>query len=83
MSFPSEARRSNSFIKTPKQFGETLQYLINDKGAKSELFPKSVKELLELDGQLNVCALAYQRVTHQDHRHESCRTSEGFWHGGP
>jgi len=52
--FPSEARRSNSFIKTQKQFGEGLHHLINERGSKSDLFPNSVKDLLELESQLYV-----------------------------
>jgi len=54
MTFPSEARRSNSFIKTQKQFGEGLHHLINGRGSKCDLFPKTVKDLLELEGQLYV-----------------------------
>jgi hypothetical protein len=50
----SEARRSNSFIKTQKQFEENLHHLINGKGLKSDLFPKTVKDLSELGGQLNI-----------------------------
>ena len=51
--FHSEAQRSNSFIKTPKQFGEPLQHLINERGIKCDLFPKTVNDLLTLEGQLN------------------------------
>ena len=54
MIFPSEARRANSVIKTPKQFGENLHHLINARGVKSDIFPGSVRDLLEFDGQLNI-----------------------------
>jgi len=45
----AEARRANSYIKTPKHFGENLQPLINEKKAKCEFFPKTVSELLAFD----------------------------------
>lgn len=54
MTFPSEARRSNSFIKTQKQFGETLQHLISEERGRCEFFPKTVRELLALNGQSNI-----------------------------
>lgn len=57
MIFHSEAQRSNSFIKTPKQFGEPLQHLINERGSKCDLFPKTVNDLLALEGQLNISRL--------------------------
>jgi len=58
MIFHREAQRSNSFIKTPRQFGENLQHLINEKGLKSDLFPKTVNDLLALEGQLNISRLS-------------------------
>ena len=47
----SEAKRANSFIKTQKHFGEALQPLLNDKAHQIDIFPKSVNELLKLNGQ--------------------------------
>ncbi|KAF9652450.1 hypothetical protein BDM02DRAFT_2748052 [Thelephora ganbajun] len=43
----SEVKRANSFIKTRKQFGESLQYLLDEKGRPSDIFPKTVDQLLE------------------------------------
>jgi len=45
----SEAKRSNSFVKTQKHFNESLQPILDNKGHLSDLFPKTVNELLKLD----------------------------------
>ena len=50
---PREAKRANSFIITQKHFNETLQPLLNEKGHASDIFPKSVNDLLEFDSQSN------------------------------
>jgi len=45
----SEAKRSNSFIKTKKHFGENLQHLLDSKGRPCDIFPRTVDDLSELD----------------------------------
>lgn len=45
-----EARRANSFIKTQKHFGENLHHLLDSKGRSSDIFPKTVNDLLSYDG---------------------------------
>jgi hypothetical protein len=47
-----EARRQNAAIQRRKQIREPLRHLLNENGTKSELFPESVSELLNLDGNL-------------------------------
>ena len=47
----SEAKRANSFVKTQKHFGETLQPILDDKAHQIDIFPKSVNELLKFNGQ--------------------------------
>lgn len=58
MFFPSEARRVNGSVKTRKQFGEGLHHLLNERGAKSDLFPQTVNQLLDFDGRPNVSPFA-------------------------
>jgi len=45
----SEAKRANSFIKTQKHFNENLQSLLDEKGRPSDIFPKSVNDLLRFN----------------------------------
>ena len=45
-----EAKRANSFIKTQKHFGENLRELVDDRGRPSDIFPKTVNDLLVFDG---------------------------------
>ena len=47
-----EAKRANSFVKTQKHFNESLQSILDNKGRPSDIFPKTVNELLEFNGQL-------------------------------
>lgn len=59
-----EARRVNSFVRSQKQFRENLQYLLNERGMKSEAFPKTVKDLQELEGQPNISRSRRLWATH-------------------
>ena len=73
----SEARRANSFVKTPKQFNEPLQHLLNAKGAVCGTFPKTVNDLLGMDGQLNVSHLTAptdrSSTNHRCEGHQPCK----------
>ena len=46
-----EAKRANSFIKIKKHFGEDLHPILDNKGRASDIFPKTVNELLGFNGQ--------------------------------
>lgn len=46
------ARDQNAGIKTKKHLEEPLSPLLNGDGERSQLFPASVRELLELNGNL-------------------------------
>jgi len=64
----SEARRSNSFIETPRQFRENLQHLVNESGDKSDLFPKTVKDLLELEAEKVIALVGFYGMEAPDQK---------------
>jgi len=47
-----ESRRQNASIQMRKHLNEPLRHLLNEGAAKSDAFPESVSELLELNGNL-------------------------------
>ncbi|KAF9788466.1 hypothetical protein BJ322DRAFT_634987 [Thelephora terrestris] len=62
----SEARRSNSFIKTQKHFNENLQYLLDQGGRRSDIFPRTVNELLAYNDQKVLQLVQFFGMEHPD-----------------
>jgi len=71
-----EAKRANSFVKTQKQFNENLHELLNEKGHPSDIFPKTVNDLLELESQSTLSILALRLPAHSDCRRQGPRACE-------
>jgi len=79
---PSEARRANSFIKTQKHFNENLHELLDSRGRPSDIFPKTVNDLLGFDGLCGPLRFSLS-IAHlySDRRPQSPPTGEVLWHG--